>query len=94
MARRNGGIREPEQRLWLYIACSLGLMTGLLLWGVGSGHIHWFGVLFGAFLLGFTGVLGGASPIAYISDSYPMVRTAMAAFICAFLTCFSFLGKV
>lgn len=74
MARRNGGIREPEQRLWLYIGCSLSTMTGLLLWGVGSAeHIHWFGVIFGAGLMGFAGVLGGASPIAYISDSYPMV---------------------
>jgi hypothetical protein len=74
MARRNNGIREPEQRLWLYIVCSLTTMTGLLLWGVGSAdHIHWFGVLFGAFLMGFNGVLAGATPIAYISDSYPVV---------------------
>ncbi|EXJ94380.1 hypothetical protein A1O1_02774 [Capronia coronata CBS 617.96] len=59
MARRNGGIREPEQRLWLYIACTITTMTGLLLWGVASADkVSWVAVLFGAGMMGFGGLLG------------------------------------
>lgn len=36
LARRNGGLREPEQRLWgLLIYCPI-IAAGLALWGIGQ----------------------------------------------------------
>ena len=35
MARRNGGILEPEHRLWLFAPSLLLIPFGLILWGVG-----------------------------------------------------------
>lgn len=73
-ARRNKGVREPEQRLWLYLACTILTPTGLLLYGVGGAHgIHWFGVGVGAAMVTFGGTVAGTAPIGYISDSYKEV---------------------
>ncbi|CAL5868181.1 uncharacterized protein PFLUO_LOCUS2405 [Penicillium psychrofluorescens] len=70
-ARRNGGVREPEQRLVLYIMATVTLTVGNLLYGVGSANgIHWIGVVIGGGIVCIAGVVCGASPIAYISDSY------------------------
>lgn len=38
MARKNGGILEPEHRLWLFAASLLLIPFGLLLWGVGTSN--------------------------------------------------------
>lgn len=35
MARRNGGIYEPEHRMWLFAATAVLAPAGLVLWGVG-----------------------------------------------------------
>ncbi|KAJ5613175.1 hypothetical protein N7510_006369 [Penicillium lagena] len=70
-ARRNGGVREPEQRLVLYVMATVTLTVGNLLYGVGSANgIHWIGVVIGGGIVCIAGVVCGASPIAYISDSY------------------------
>ena len=46
LARRNGGIMEPEQRLWLFAASCILVPFALILWGVGAAHdIHWSGLL-------------------------------------------------
>lgn len=37
-ARRNGGVREPEQRLILMIASCILVPVGLICWGVGAAH--------------------------------------------------------
>ena len=36
MARKNGGILEPEHRLWLFTPSLLLIPFGLILWGVGE----------------------------------------------------------
>jgi hypothetical protein len=36
MARKNGGILEPEHRLWLFAPSLLLIPFGLILWGVGE----------------------------------------------------------
>lgn len=38
LARKNKGILEPEQRLWLFIPSLLLIPFGLILWGVGAAH--------------------------------------------------------
>lgn len=70
-ARRNGGIREPEHRLWLYILPLLMAPSGLILWGVGAAHnVHWFGLVVAMYMLGTCIAVGCQLPIAYCIDSY------------------------
>ena len=71
LARRNGGVMEPEQRLWI---CSLALLihpAGCLLYGVGASYsIHWFAVVFGQGLLCVTLPMGSTLAYTYVMDSY------------------------
>jgi len=70
-ARRRGGVREPEDRLWVLLLNAVLAPTGLVLWGVGAAkHVHWFGLCVGAVLLSFTSASGGATAINYALDSY------------------------
>lgn len=71
MARRNGGIMEPEHRLWMFTA-SLVLVPGsLLLWGMGAAHgVHWFGLVFAMGIIAATNTIGLQVSVAYCIDSY------------------------
>ena len=40
MARKNGGILEPEHRLWLFTPSLLLIPFGLILWGVGEHQMY------------------------------------------------------
>jgi MFS family permease len=71
LARRNGGIREPEQRLWGVTLYALCLTTGLLMWGVGAANSAHVGVLLtGSVLCGFGIVAGGCYAITYAVDCF------------------------
>lgn len=71
LARRNGGVYEPEQRLWLFAAATVVLPAGLILWGVGAAHgVHWFGLLFAMFLISMCNACGITLSLAYLVDSY------------------------
>ncbi|OAA53550.1 MFS transporter [Cordyceps fumosorosea ARSEF 2679] len=70
-ARRNGGVYEPEQRLWLFAASAVLTPAGLILWGVGAAHgIHWFGLVVGMAILAFCSCVGITLSIAYLVDSF------------------------
>ncbi|GMK54262.1 hypothetical protein CspeluHIS016_0108480 [Cutaneotrichosporon spelunceum] len=69
--RKRGGVREPEDRLWLLTVNAILLPVGLILWGVGAAnHIHWFGLVVGGALVAFTSASGGAFALNYVMDSY------------------------
>ncbi|OJJ62631.1 hypothetical protein ASPSYDRAFT_657022 [Aspergillus sydowii CBS 593.65] len=69
LARRNGGIREPEHRLWPLLISGVISAAGLILWGVGADHhIHWVGLVFGLGLMTFGTVTGGAIAVSYNVD--------------------------
>lgn len=71
MARRNGGIYEPEQRLWLTVPFAILIPASLILWGVGAAHgIHWIGPVFGMGILGGCVAIGCSVPITYFIESY------------------------
>jgi hypothetical protein len=71
LARRNKGIREPEHRLWMFLAGFFFTPVGLILWGVGASKaISWGGLVIGMGLVGFTITIGGGIPINYTVDSY------------------------
>jgi hypothetical protein len=71
LARRNGGVREPEHRLWVF-GLSVVLVPGsLLLWGLGAVHqVHWFGLLFAMGCIACTNTFGLQLSISYCIDSY------------------------
>ncbi|TWU71187.1 hypothetical protein ED733_001573 [Metarhizium rileyi] len=65
LARRNQGIFEPEQRLWLFSGMTIAAPFSLLLWGVGAAHqIHWFGLLFAMVVLAATSAAGVTLSVA------------------------------
>lgn len=71
LARRNQGVFEPEQRLWLFAVATILLPCGAILWGVGAAHgIHWFGLLFAMFLISMCNACGISLSLAYLVDSY------------------------
>ncbi|KAM5346720.1 hypothetical protein ACJ41O_009725 [Fusarium nematophilum] len=74
LARRNGGVMEPEQRLWTCLIALVMHPAGCLLYGVGASyHIHWFGVVFGLGLISITLPMGSNLAFTYILDSYKEV---------------------
>jgi len=71
LSRRNHGIMEPEQRLWICLVALVLHPAGCLLYGVGASyHIHWFGVVFGLGLICVTLPMGSTLAYTYIMDSY------------------------
>lgn len=71
LARRNGGIYEPEQRLWLFAASSVIIPFGLILWGVGAAlEIHWFGLTFAMAVLAFVNTCGCTISVNYLVDCF------------------------
>ncbi|SPJ80331.1 related to HOL1, putative substrate-H+ antiporter [Fusarium torulosum] len=71
LARRNGGIREPEHRLWVLLVSGIISSAGLIVWGVGAYyHIHWVGLVFGLGMLTVGCVAGGAIAVSYNVDCF------------------------
>jgi hypothetical protein len=74
MARRAGGIFEPEHRLWMAAIPIILHPVGCILFGVGANHgIHWVGIAFGFAMICATFPIGSAVAINYIIDSYKEV---------------------
>ncbi|KUL86910.1 hypothetical protein ZTR_05357 [Talaromyces verruculosus] len=72
LARKNGGIRVPEMRLWLGYPAAVVSSVGLVLWGVSvDKDWHWM-VGQVAFFLYTLGLQTGNTVLsAYIVDNYP-----------------------
>ncbi|KAL6824709.1 major facilitator superfamily domain-containing protein [Trichoderma sp. SZMC 28015] len=71
LARRNRGIFEPEQRLWLFALTTILVPACQILWGVGAAHhVHWFGLIVAMCILAACNTAGITLSIAYLVDSY------------------------
>ncbi|KAH6887491.1 major facilitator superfamily protein [Thelonectria olida] len=71
LARRNNGVREPEQRLWPLALSAVLSCVGLIVWGVGAQHnIHWAGLAIGLGILTFGCVTGGSIALSYNIDCF------------------------
>ncbi len=71
MARRNGGIMEPEHRLWMFTASLVLIPGSLILWGVGAAHhVQWFGLIFAMCIIAITNTIGVQVSVSYCIDSY------------------------
>ena len=70
-SRRNGGVMEPEFRLWLFVGELIAIPGALLLWGLGAAnHIHWFGLIFAMGVYAFGIAIAASLSISYAIDSY------------------------
>lgn len=70
-ARRNGGIREPEHRLFPLALSAFLSAVGLITWGVGAANnVHWVGLIIGLGILVFSVVTGGSIALAYNVDCF------------------------
>ncbi|KAK1637576.1 major facilitator superfamily domain-containing protein [Colletotrichum phormii] len=71
MARRHGGVMEPEHRLWVCFLAIIAHPVGCILYGVGASYqIHWVGIAFGLALISVTLPLGTSMAFTYILDSF------------------------
>ncbi|KAJ5857741.1 hypothetical protein N7455_008635, partial [Penicillium solitum] len=70
LARGRNGIKEPEDRLWMFLVAIVAHPLGCILYGVGaSHHIPWIGVVIGMAFICITLPMGSGLAIAYIIDS-------------------------
>lgn len=71
LARRNGGIREPEHRLWVLLASAIIGAVGFILWGVGAANgLHFMGLIIGVAMVEIAVVTGASVSIAYDVDCF------------------------
>ena len=70
LARRNNGVAEPEHILWLFLASLVCVPFAMILWGVGAGKIHWFGMVFAQCLLAISSTLCLSTAIQYATSTY------------------------
>ena len=77
LARRNGGIAEPEMRLWTMLVPSIINSGGLLMYGLGAYYgLHWIlSAGFGTGCIAFGIGSGGAIAITYAVDCYSLVAS-------------------
>ncbi|KAL3423143.1 major facilitator superfamily transporter [Phlyctema vagabunda] len=70
-AKRNGGVRVPEARLWLGYPGAVLCSLGLLIWGLSIDRTwHWMTGQIGFFLFGAGLQIGNTALSNYIVDSY------------------------
>jgi MFS family permease len=75
LARRNGGIFEPEMRLWLAIAFTPLVPAGLFMFGIGLNNgTHWLLPAFGLGVSAVGIVPASSAALTYLTDSYTEVR--------------------
>lgn len=74
LARRNGGIFEPEMRLWLAIAFTPLVPAGLFMFGIGLNNgSHWLLPAFGLGISAVGIVPASSAALTYLTDSYTEV---------------------
>jgi len=72
MARRNGGVKEAETRLWFGLANLIISPAGLILFGVGTGQgWSWGRPYLGLGFIGFGWGCSGDIAMSYLVDCYP-----------------------
>ncbi|KAL4891089.1 major facilitator superfamily domain-containing protein [Aspergillus ambiguus] len=71
-ARRNGGIFEPEMRLWMSIPGAVFNCAGLMVFGIGLGRgMHWAMLAVGCGIFGFGFIMTADVALTYLTDCYP-----------------------
>lgn len=75
LAKRNGGIFEPEMRLWLCLVFVPFVPAGLFMFGIGLDRgSHWLLPAFGLGVSAFGIVPASSAALTYLTDAYTDVR--------------------
>ena len=95
LAKRNGGVRIPEMRLWLIYPAGLLTSLGLIIWGISVDKAwHWV-VGQVAFFLFAAGIQTGNTIVcAYVVDAYPLQSMSVVTFYAVFLNLSAFIDPV
>lgn len=81
LAKRNGGIFEPEMRLWLCLTFTPFVPAGLFMFGIGLNNgSHWLLPAFGLGVTAFGVVPASSAALTYLTDSYTEVCFFLLAF--------------
>ncbi|OJJ51073.1 hypothetical protein ASPZODRAFT_148435 [Penicilliopsis zonata CBS 506.65] len=87
-ARRNGGMREAEQRLWFLIPCAFISTAGMLLFGLGTGHgWSWPVPYVGLAFIGFGWGCVGDLSMTYAAECY-------SSCVLEGMACISFINNI
>lgn len=74
LSKRNGGIYEPEMRLWLVLLSTPIFLLAVLLFGLGLAHNRpWLVLAFGYAILGFGITPASSLSLTYLTDAYTEV---------------------
>jgi MFS family permease len=95
LARRNGGVRLPEMRLWLIYPAGLLSAIGLIIWGISVDKAYHWIVGQVAFFLFAAGIqMGNTVVCAYIVDCYPLQSMSIITFYAVLLNLSAFIDPV
>lgn len=90
-AKKNGGISQAEDRLWVLVVYMILGPAALILWGVGAAHgIHWFGIIVGLGLQAGLCVVGCISSVTYTLDTYPEMGVPAITIVVLIRNCMNF----
>ncbi|KGO67162.1 Major facilitator superfamily domain, general substrate transporter [Penicillium italicum] len=71
LSKRNGGIYEPEMRLWLALPIAITSPAGILMFGLGLAYgMHWALLAVGFGFFGFSIAAVGGITLSYLMDCY------------------------
>lgn len=95
LAKRNGGIRLPEMRLWLIYPAGLLSAIGLIVWGISVDRAyHWMVGQVALFLFAAGIQMGNTVVCAYIVDCYPLQSMSIVTFYAVLLNLSAFVDPV
>lgn len=95
LAKKNGGVRLPEMRLWLAYPAGLLTAIGLIVWGISVDRgYHWIVGQIALFLFGAGIQVGNTVVCAYIVDAYPLQSMSVIVFYTVCLNLSAFIDPV
>ena len=95
LAKRNGGVRLPEMRLWLIYPAGQLSALGLIIWGISVDRAYHWIVGQVAFFLFAAGIQMDNTVIcSYIVDCYPLQSMSIVTFYAVLLNLSAFINPV
>jgi MFS family permease len=92
LAKQNGGLRIPEQRLWLIYPAGVLSAVGLIIWGISVDKAYHWMVGQVAFFLFAAGIqMGNTVVCAYIVDCYPLQSMSIITYYAVLLNLSAFI---
>lgn len=95
LAKKNGGVRLPEMRLWLIYPAGLLSTIGLIIWGISVDKAyHWIVGQIAFFLFAAGIQMGNTVVCSYIVDCYPLQSMSVITFYAVLLNLSAFIDPV